>query len=118
MKEQDLNLENKAIITMAQYKEYEELKQNIGSIRISIGKCYAGYDYETRYFKLLSLETNNIPNEILEELESKVTEINKSLLKNVELEIELNNQKSMYLALNNKLQLIQSRWWYKLFNKE
>lgn len=118
MNQQDLNLENKAIITMAQFKEYEELKRNIGSIRISIGKCYAGYDYETKYSKFLSLETNNIPNEILEELKSKVDEINKSLLKNVELEIELNNQKSTYLALNNKLQLIQSKWWYKLFKKD
>ena len=118
MKEQNLNLENKAIITMAQFKEYEELKQNIGSVRISIGDWYVGYHDGSQYCKYLSLETHNIPNEILEELKSKVDGINKYLFLNEELNIELERIKYENVMLNRDLTGIKSKWWYKLFNKE
>lgn len=116
MQEKDLNLENKAIITMAQFKEYEELKENVGKIKIEIGDFYVNYHNRPRFSKFLSLDTENIPNEILGILKPKIDEINKYQISNTELNIERDKAIEMNTSLENVLKSIQSKWWYKLFN--
>lgn len=118
MQEKDLNLENKAIITMAQFKEYEELKENVGKIKIEIGRLIVNYSRWTpNYSTYLSLETDNIPNEILEVLKTNIDDFNKLSILKTELDVELEKERSENRALINILTDIKSKWWYKLFNK-
>lgn len=135
MKNKELDLENKAIITMAQFKEYEELKQNIGKIKIEVLKRFPdSYSYYTEdSFYITSSDDENYK-KIIDEIIVKTNELKslqrvndelKSLQReNDKLRCDLDKLKSTYNAsesllknIYDQLNKIQSKWWYKFFNR-
>ena len=125
MNQQDLNLENKAIITMAQFKEYEELKENVGKIKIEIVKRHPNSHsyYSEDSFYISSNDDENY-NKIIDDVIVKTDELNALQRKNDNLRCDLDKLKDTYAAseylLKNKydmLNKIQSKWWFKLFNR-
>lgn len=125
MEQKDLNLENKAIITMAQFKEYEELKQNVGKIRIEIVKRHPNsYSYFSEdSFYITSNDDENYK-KIIDDVIVKTDELKSLQRENDNLRRDLDKLKGSYTASekllkskHNELNKIQSKWWYKLFNK-
>lgn len=124
MQLKDLNLENKAIITMAQFKEYEELKENVEKIKIEIVKRHPNsYSYYSEdSFYITSNDDENYK-KIIDDVIVKTDELKSLQRENDKLRSDLDQLQGCYAAseylLKGKydhLNKIQSKWWYKLFN--
>lgn len=125
MKNKELDLENKAIISMAQFKEYEELKKNVEKIKIEVVKRYPNSNsyFTEDSFYITSNDDENYK-KIIDNIIVKTDELNSLQKENDNLRCDLDKLKSTYTACNHLLKIkndllnkIQSKWWFKLFNR-